>query len=54
VGVILALSVVHDFFLGPRSSIAPTQALRVWASWIARLTLSLGLIVVFLGLALRG
>ncbi len=52
--VILALSVVHDFILGPRSSFSPTPALRVWASWIARLTLSLGLIVVFLGLALRG
>lgn len=54
VAVILALSVAHDFFLGPRSSLAPTPALRVWAGWIARLTLSLGLIVAFLGLALRG
>jgi uncharacterized membrane protein len=54
VAVILALSVAHDFFLGPRSSLAPTPALRVWASWIGRLTLFLGLIIIFLGLALRG
>jgi putative copper resistance protein D len=51
----LVLSVVHDFVLGPRAG-APgaDPALRVRASWIARVNVLVVLIVVVLGLALRG
>ena len=51
----LVLSVVHDFVLGPRAG-APgaDPALRVRASWIARVNVVVVLIVVVLGLALRG
>jgi uncharacterized membrane protein len=52
--LVLALSVVHDFVLGPRATLNPDPSLRVWASWVARVTLLLGLVVIFLGLALRG
>lgn len=54
VTAILFLSVFHDFVLGPRVTLKPGPALRVWASWVARVTLLLGLVVIFLGLALRG
>ena len=54
VALVLALSVVHDFVLGPRATLNPNPSLRVWASWVARVTLLLGLLVIFLGLALRG
>jgi putative copper resistance protein D len=51
----LVLSVVHDFVLGPRAG-APgaDPALRVRASWIARVNVLVVLILVVLGLALRG
>ncbi len=51
----LALSVVHDFVLGPRAG-APgaDPALRARASWVARLNMGLALVIVVLGLALRG
>jgi putative copper export protein len=51
----LALSAVHDFVLGPRAG-APgaDPRLRVWASWLARVNVVVVLIVVILGLALRG
>lgn len=54
VAVILALSVVHDFVLGPRANLTPNPLVRVWANWVARVTLLLGLVVVLLGLILRG
>ena len=51
----LVLSVVHDFVLGPRAG-APgaDPALRVCASWTARVNVVVVLIVVVLALALRG
>jgi putative copper export protein len=51
----LALSVVHDFVLGPRAG-APgaDPALRVRAAWVARANVLVVLAVVVLGLALRG
>ena len=53
--VALGLSVLHDFVLGPRAG-APgaDPRIRVWASWLARLDLLVVLIVVILGLAVRG
>jgi putative copper resistance protein D len=53
--VALALSVVHDFVLGPRAS-APgvDPGLRVRASWVARINALVVVLVVLLGLALRG
>lgn len=54
VALVLALSVLHDFILGPRARITPTPALRGWASWLGRATMLLGVVVVFLGLAFRG
>lgn len=51
----LILSVLHDFVLGPRAG-APgaDPALRLRASWLARINLLVVLAVVALGLALRG
>lgn len=51
----LGLSVVHDFVLGPRAG-APgaDPRLRVRASWVARVNVLVVLLVVLLGLALRG
>jgi copper resistance protein D len=51
----LALSVVHDFVLGPRAG-APgaDPRLRGRASWLARANVLVVLAVVVLGLALRG
>ena len=48
----LALSVLHDFVLGPRAG-ADVGARRR-ASWVARLNVLVVLAVVALGLALRG
>jgi putative copper resistance protein D len=51
----LALSAVHDFVLGPRAGRPGADpGLRVRASWIARVNVVLVLVVVALGLALRG
>jgi uncharacterized membrane protein len=51
----LALSVLHDFVLGPRAGRPGADpALRRRASWVARVNLLVVLAVVFLGLALRG
>jgi uncharacterized membrane protein len=51
----LALSVFHDFVLGPRAGRPGADpALRRRASWVARLNLLVVLAVVLLGLALRG
>lgn len=60
VGVILVLSVFHDFFVGPRatallqSNPASPDALRLRrrASWIGRLNLILALMAVALGVML--
>jgi putative copper resistance protein D len=53
--VALALAAVHDFVLGPRAGRPGADpALRVRASWIARANVVLVLVVVALGLALRG
>lgn len=53
--VALALSVLHDFVLGPRAG-APgaDPSMRVWATWTARLNVLVVLLVAVLGLALRG
>jgi uncharacterized membrane protein len=51
----LVLSAVHDFMLGPRAGRPGADpALRVRASWIARVNVVLVLVVVAIGLALRG
>jgi uncharacterized membrane protein len=51
----LALSALHDFVLGPRAGVPGADpSLRVWASWLARLNVLVVLLVVILGLALRG
>jgi uncharacterized membrane protein len=51
----LALSALHDFALGPRAGRPGADPrLRVMASWVARLNVVVVLIVVILGLALRG
>ena len=53
--VALVLSALHDFVLGPRAGLPDADArLRVWASWLARVNVLVVLIVVILGLALRG
>ena len=60
VAVILVVSVLHDFWLGPRA-VAYLQAnptgpdaakLRLQASWIGRITLLLALVVLALGVLL--
>jgi uncharacterized membrane protein len=51
----LGLSVLHDFVLGPRAGVPGADpALRVRASWVARVNLLVATAVVLLGLALRG
>jgi len=55
VGAALALGVAHDFVLGPRAG-APGAGpeARRRAAWVARANLLLVLVIVALGLALRG
>ncbi len=55
VALALVLSALHDFVLGPRAGLPGADpALRVRASWLARVNLLVVLVVVVLGLALRG
>lgn len=51
----LVLSAVHDFVLGPRAGRPGAgPALRVRASWLARVNVVVVVLAVLLGLALRG
>jgi len=51
----LVLSAVHDFGLGPRAGRPGADpALRVRASWLARVNVVVVVLAVLLGLALRG
>ena len=51
----LALAALHDFVLGPRAgSPAAHPAARVCASWVARMNVVVAVVIVLLGLALRG
>ena len=51
----LALSVVHDFVVGPRAGRPGADPrLRTRASWMGRVNLVVVLVVVLLGLTLRG
>ena len=53
--VALVMSAVHDFVLGPRAGRPDLYpAARTQASWLARLEVLLVLVIVGLGLALRG
>ncbi len=60
VALILLLSALHDFFIGPRATILwqtqptspATQRLRRQAGWIGRINLLLALVVVALGVIL--
>jgi uncharacterized membrane protein len=53
--VALILSAIHDFVVGPRAGRPGADArLRVRASWLARVNLLVVLVIVGLGLALRG
>jgi uncharacterized membrane protein len=53
--IALALSAVHDFFVGPRAGRPGADPrLRLYASWLGRVNLVLVLVIVLLGLALRG
>lgn len=55
VALALVLSALHDFVLGPRAGLPGADpGLRVRASWLARVNLLVVLVVVVLGLALRG
>jgi len=51
----LGLSVVHDFVLGPRAG-APgaDPAIRTWSTRVARINVLAVLVIVALGIALRG
>jgi putative copper resistance protein D len=53
VALALALAVVHDFVLGPRAGRpGAAPAVRVGASWIARINVLVVLVIVLLGLGL--
>jgi uncharacterized membrane protein len=55
VGLTLILSAFHDFVLGPRAGLAGADpSARVRASWVARLNVLVALVIVLLGLSLRG
>ena len=50
----LALEAIHDFVLGPRAGQPDARPfLRAAASWVARTTVLLVLVVVYLGLSFR-
>lgn len=55
VGLALILSAFHDFVLGPRAGL-PGADPSAWrrASWVARLNVLVALMIVLLGLSLRG
>ncbi len=51
--VMLGLSLIHDVLIGPRATQDPQNPnLRVISGWIGRITLLLGLIVIYLALLL--
>lgn len=51
----LLLSAIHDFVLGPRADAADADdAARLRASWIARINMAAAIVIVLLGLSLRG
>lgn len=56
--IMILLSLVHDFVLGPllgekiREGLTPPKLLKVIVPWMARINLVLGLIVIYLGLIL--
>ena len=60
VATLLLISVIHDFFIGPRATVVgqvtpgSLEALRLrrWASWLGRLNLLLALAVVALAVTL--
>jgi uncharacterized membrane protein len=55
VAVALALSALHDFVVGPRAGRPGADPrLRTQASWLGRVNLVVVLVIVLLGLALRG
>ena len=59
-GIILILSAVHDFYIGPKATAtwqhepdsAAAKKLRKQASWIGRINLLLGLAIVFMAIML--
>lgn len=52
--VMIVLSILHDFVIGPRATATGQRSLRRQVVWLARLNLILGLFVVYYGLALSG
>lgn len=53
--VALILSALHDFVIGPRAALPGADpTLRAQATWVARLNVLVVLVIVALGLALRG
>ena len=51
----LILSAFHDFVLGPRAGLPGADpSARIRASWVARLNVLVALLIVLLGLSLRG
>lgn len=56
VALVLGLSALHDFVLGPRAGALPPEATapRRRLSWIARINMLMVLAIVLLGLYLRG
>jgi uncharacterized membrane protein len=53
--VAVALSITHDFWIGPRAGQPGADpALRVRASWLARVNVLVVIVITVLGVALRG
>lgn len=60
VALVLAVSTVHDFYLGPRAialmeerpEAEVTERMRWWSSWLGRLTLLLSLVILWLAVLL--
>lgn len=60
VGLVLVVSAVHDFYLGPeairllreRPEADSTERMRAWSSWLGRLTLVLSLAILWLAVLL--
>ncbi len=52
VAVVLVLSGVHDFYVGPRASREGSESLRKWASILGRVTFACALAIVALAVSL--
>ncbi|MFQ5857387.1 MAG: DUF4149 domain-containing protein [Anaerolineae bacterium] len=55
VAIMVIIAALHDFVLGPRATADPdSHRMRKLVSWLGRLNLILGLLILYLAIRLRG